>query len=124
MARLFEQNVDTHELSPLALALVGDGVYELMVREMLVCEANRSAGELHKAAVKLVRAEAQSAAMDKLEPHLTEKEAAVFRRGRNAHTPRNDRDYHRATGFEALFGYLYLNGEIERVKELFQMCMK
>lgn len=123
MERFLENAVDVHELSPLALALVGDGVYELLVREMLVCEANRSAGELHKAAVKLVRAEAQAAAMDKLEPLLTEKEAGVFRRGRNAHTPRNDAAYHRATGLEALFGYLYLNGELDRVKELFKLCM-
>ena len=124
MNRWFETEVDTKEISPLALAFVGDGVYEMRVREMLVCEANRSANDLHKAAVKLVRAEAQAAAMDTLEPLLTENEAAVFRRGRNARTPRNDAAYHRATGFEALFGYLYLNGEMDRIKELFAACMQ
>lgn len=122
--RWIDKEIDTKELSPLALAFIGDGVYEMMVREMLVCEANRSANELHKAAVKLVRAEAQAAAMDTVEPLLTEKEAAVFRRGRNAHTARNDAAYHRATGFEALFGYLYLNGETDRIKQLFSLCVE
>ncbi len=124
MNRWIDKEVDTKELSPLTLALIGDGVYEMMVREMLVCEANRSANDLHKASVKLVRAEAQAAAMDKLEPLLTDAEAAVFRRGRNTRTPRNDAAYHRATGFEALFGYLYLNGETDRIKELFDICME
>lgn len=121
--RWIDKEIDTKEISPLALAFIGDGVYEMMVREMLVCEANRSANELHKAAVKLVRAEAQAAAMDTIEPLLTEKELAVFKRGRNAHTARNDAAYHRATGFEALFGYLYLNNETARIKELFDLCM-
>lgn len=78
--------VNVRTLSPLALAFVGDGVYELMVRERLVREANRPAGVLHKRAVELVRAEAQAAAMERLLPLLTEEEAAAYRRGRNAHT--------------------------------------
>ena len=89
--------------SPLALAFVGDGVYELMVRERLVREANRPAGVLHKRTVELVRAEAQAAAMERLLPLLTEEEAAAYRRGRNAHTARTGGDYHKATGLEALF---------------------
>ena len=106
-------------LSPLTLAFVGDGVYELMVRERLVGEANRPAGVLHKRTVELVRAEAQAAAMEQLLPLLTEEEAAAYRRGRNAHTARSGDDYHKATGLEALFGYLYLSGRIDRVRELF-----
>ncbi len=124
MERLFPKEVDIHTLSPLTLALVGDGVYELMVRERLVCEANRSAGDLHRLAVKVVRAEAQSAAMEKIEPLLTEQETAVYKRGRHAHTARTGKDYHRATGLETLFGYLYLKGEISRVRELFEICME
>lgn len=119
MDRLYPQDVDTRTLSPLTLAFVGDGVFELMVRETLACQANRPNGVLHKLSVGMVRAEAQSAAMDVLLPMLSDEEAAVFRRGRNAHTPRAGEDYHRATGLEALFGYLYLNGNIVRLRELF-----
>ena len=111
--------VNVRTLSPLALAFVGDGVYELMVRERLVREANRPAGVLHKRTVELVRAEAQAAAMERLRPLLTEEEEAAYRRGRNAHTARTGGDYHKATGLEALFGYLYLSGHIDRVRELF-----
>ncbi len=124
MERLLNKPVDLHTTSPLALALVGDGVYELMVREKLLCEANRSAGELHRRAVSLVRAEAQAKAMAAIEEQLTEEEAAVYRRGRNAHTARTGSDYHRATGLESLFGYLYLKGDIERVRALFALCMQ
>ncbi len=123
MERLLNEQIDLHTVSPLALALVGDGVYELMVREKLLCEANRSAGELHRRAVSLVRAEAQAKAMQKIEPLLTEEEGAVYRRGRNAHTSRTGSDYHRATGLETLFGYLYLKGDSERVRVLFAACM-
>ena len=111
--------MDTRALSPITLAFVGDGVYELMVRELLAAEANRPANVLHRQAVSMVRAEAQAAAYEKISPMLTEAEQAVFRRGRNAHTARTSDDYHRATGLEALFGYLYLNDETERLRELF-----
>lgn len=123
MERLYPKEVDVRTVSPLALAFVGDGVYEMMVRERLVCLANRPPRELHREAVKLVRAEAQAAAMERLMPILTEKEEAVFKRGRNAHTARNSDDYHRATGLETLFGYLYLSGDIARVRELFDIAM-
>ncbi len=123
MERLYPEQVRPRELSPLALAFVGDGVYELLVRERLICQANRPVNELHKQAVALVRAEAQSAAIDKIAPLLTEEEEAVYRRGRNAHTARTGGDYHRATGLEALFGFLYLSGEHERVRALFAAIM-
>ena len=123
MERLYPKDVDVRTVSPLALAFVGDGVYEMMVRERLVCLANRPPRELHREAVKLVRAEAQAEAMERLMPILTEKEQAVYKRGRNAHTARNSDDYHRATGLETLFGYLYLSGDIARVRELFDIAM-
>ena len=122
--RLFPKDVDTRALSPITLAFVGDGVYELMVREFLAAEANRPANALHRQAVSMVRAEAQAAAVEKISPMLTEAELAVFKRGRNAHTARNSDDYHRATGLESLFGYLYLNGEIDRLRELFSVIIE
>ena len=124
MDRLYPKDIDLHTLSPLALAFVGDGVYSLMVRERLLCEANRPVNDLHRLAVREVRAEAQSAAMGRIIEHLTEEEEAVFKRGRNAHTARSGADYHRSTGLEALFGYLYLDGRIDRVRELFALCVE
>ena len=124
MDRLYPKDIDLHTLSPLALAFVGDGVYSLMVRERLLCEANRPVNDLHRQSVRDVRAEAQAAAMARLLPHLTEEEEAVFKRGRNAHTARSGADYHRATGLEALFGYLYLDGRIDRIRELFALCVE
>ena len=124
MDRLYPQDIDLHTLSPLALAFVGDGVYSLLVRERLLSQANRPVNELHSQSVRDVRAEAQAAAMERLMPHLTEEEEAVFKRGRNAHSTRTGADYHRATGLEALFGYLYLDGRIDRIRELFALCME
>ena len=105
--RFLSNTVDPVALSPLTLAFIGDCVYELFVREALVTEANRPAGELHAQKVKYVSASAQTKAYHLIEPHLTERESSVFKRGRNAHTthtPKNmtNADYHTATGFEAL----------------------
>ncbi len=126
MDRFLNTETDPNLLSPLDLAFLGDCVYELFVREKLVTEANRPNRDLHAAKVKLVNAEAQEAAIRKLLPLLTEKEASVFRRGRNAHTnhtPKNmsSASYHAATGCEALFGYLYLAGELDRLREFFEI---
>ena len=124
MERLYPKEVDVHTLSPLALAFVGDGVYSLLVRERLLTIANRPVNDLHHLAVNAVRAEAQSAAMERLLPRLTPEEEAVYKRGRNAHTARSGAEYHWATGLESLFGYLYLSGQLERVRELFLLCME
>lgn len=123
MSRLTEAECKPQNLSPLALAFVGDGVYDLFVRESLVCEANRPVKELNKLKVEQVRCQAQAKLMQAIEPILTEEEAAVYRRGRNAHTghtPKNatNADYHAATGLEALLGHLYLCNRIERIREL------
>lgn len=129
MERFFNTPCDPDSLSPLTLAFVGDGVYGLFVREQLVCEANRSVKALHRESVKSVCCQAQAACMEKLLPILTEQEQAVYRRGRNAHTshtPKNasPADYHAATGFEALFGYLYLKGDLNRLRELFALIQE
>lgn len=122
--RFLKDAVDPVALSPLTLAFIGDCVYELFVREALVTEANRPAGELHAQKVRYVSAAAQAKAYRFIEDSLTEKESNIFKRGRNAHTthtPKNmtNADYHTATGIEALFGFLYLSGETERLRELF-----
>ncbi len=124
MDRLYPMDVDIHTLSPLALAFVGDGVYSLMVRERLLSQANRPVNDLHRLAVAEVRAEAQAAAIKRILPLLTEQEEAVFKRGRNAHTARSGADYHNATGLEALFGWLYLSDRLDRVRELFALCVE
>ncbi|MBQ1203580.1 MAG: hypothetical protein IIX61_07245, partial [Loktanella sp.] len=123
MERLYPRELDVHTLSPLALAFVGDGVYSLLVRERLLSQANRPVNDLHRLAVQDVRAEAQAAALERVLPVLTPEEESIYKRGRNAHTARSGADYHRATGMEALFGYLYLSGRVERVRELFSLCV-
>lgn len=119
----------TDELSPLTLAFVGDGVYDLLVREYLVRQANRPVGELNKTKVAMVNCKSQAQFASKLMPHLSEKEVAVYKRGRNA-APKSIAkngtvaEYHSATGLECLFGYLYLSGEKNRIDELFDMIIK
>lgn len=114
-------------LSPLVLAFLGDAVYEMCARQKIVNEGNCPVNEMHKKTVKLVCAKSQSAAFTKLSPLLSEEEMAIYKRGRNAHsasTPKNTdpADYRRATGVEALFGYLYLKGNINRIQELFYLA--
>lgn len=97
-----------------------------MIREMIICAGNCGVKKLNAEKVKLVCCEAQAAAVARLESVLTEEEADVLRRGRNAHpghVPKNadPAEYHKATGLEALFGYLYLKGELDRVRELFRV---
>ena len=127
--RLYNKDIKVDTLSPLTLAFTGDAVFSLYIREMLVCEANRPVGQLHKLSVNWVKAEAQSKGMRAILPLLTEKETEVFKRGRNAHTshtPKNQSgcDYHYATGFEALVGYLYLKDEEERLNLLLNEVIK
>ena len=102
------------EYSPLTLAFVGDGVYDLLVRGYLVRQANRPVGELNKIKVSLVNCKSQAAFAKQIMEHLSDKEVSVYKRGRNAAPKCTSKhgsvaDYHSATGFECLFGYLYLN---------------
>lgn len=124
--RLLDKECAPSELSPLTLAFIGDGVFDLLVREQLVCEANRPVGVLNSEKIKIVCCTAQAGFAEKLMPNLTEEELRVYKRGKNARAmtvPKNAKrgDYHSATGLEALFGYLYLCGRTERIRELFKM---
>ena len=112
--------------SPLTLAYIGDGVYELIIRTILVKKGNCPVNRLHKKASSLVKAGAQSAIMEVIEEKLTPEELSVYRRGRNAHSPTMAKhatmaDYRRATGFEALMGYLYLKEDYTRMLTLVRM---
>ncbi len=120
------KNIDPKTLPSLTCAFVGDGVYELLVREYLVKYDGRRVGDLNKSKVDMVCAKAQSDAAFKLIPHLNEEELAVYKRGRNVgvnSVPKNAtlKDYHTATGLETLFGYLYLSDKKDRVQELFEI---
>ena len=124
MHSLLEKTADVASLSPLTLAFMGDTVFDLLVRSELICEANRPVKDLHSTASKRVCAKAQADGIRKIMPMLTEDELAVFKRGRNAHTggiPKHasSADYHYATGLESLFGWLYLKGEADRIRVIF-----
>ena len=124
----FETDINPKLLSPLNLAFIGDCVYEMLVREMLIVEANRPVNDLHRESVKYVSAKAQTAAYDKIRDALTEEETAIYKRGRNAKVNSASKhstlsDYHAATGMEALFGWLYLKGKQERINELFTLII-
>ena len=120
------EDQDLRSYSPLTLAYIGDGVYELIIRTILVKKGNCPVNRLHKKASSLVKAGAQSAIMEVIEEKLTPEELSVYRRGRNAHSPTMAKhatmaDYRRATGFEALMGYLYLKEDYTRMLTLVRM---
>ncbi len=126
MSMLFETRpeVDIHEMSPLALAFVGDAVLELLVRGRLVGTTRLQPNRLHTVATHYVSAHAQSRELEVLEPLLTEQEAAVLRRGKNASKATvakhaTVQEYRASTGFECLLGWLYLQGRSGRIQELF-----
>lgn len=119
---------DIKMMGPLQLAYVGDACYELMVRTYLL-DKNLSVNNLHRETIKYVKAEAQASIVHELEAILKEKEKDIVRKGRNTKTNSNPKnaeliDYKYSTGFEALFGYLYLTNQDERLSELFQMIIK
>ena len=117
------KDTDLRTYSPLTLAYIGDGVYELVIRTILVKKANCPVNRLHKKASSLVKASAQSGMMEAIEPLLTDEEKNVYRRGRNAHSATMAKhatmaDYRTATGFEALVGWLFLEERFERLTQL------
>ena len=120
---------DINNISMLGLAHIGDGVYELLTRTMLCADGNKRVTDLHKKTVAIVNAPAQAKAMEKLLPVLNDDELALYKRGRNAkvNTIPHKADisqYHAATGLEALFGWLYLQGKTERINELYAICVE
>ena len=117
------RDVDIRTYSPLTLAYIGDGVFELIIRTIMVRQENCPVQKLHKRTSTLVKAENQAMMMDRLMPHLTEEEEGIYRRGRNAKSYTKAKNastgvYRKATGFEALIGYLYLQKKTERIIEL------
>ena len=124
MQEIFQmQEVDIKEYSPLTLAYIGDSIYDLIIKTLVVNEGNKQVQKLHQKTSSLVQASAQSKMMRAIQEHLTEEEHAVFKRGRNAKSvsPAKNQsitDYRRATGFEAMLGYLYLKKDWKRILDL------
>lgn len=119
---------DVNEIGMLGLAHIGDGVYELLTRTMLCTGGNKKVTDLHKKTVAIVNAPAQAEAAERLLPMLTEQEAYIYKRGRNTKVnsvphKANIAQYHAATGLEALFGWLYLQGKTQRINELYAICV-
>lgn len=123
------KEVDIHTYSPLTLAYIGDGIFDLIVRTVVVGRGNANVGNLHKKTSHVVKAQTQAKMIGQLLPYLTEEEADIYRRGRNAHSPTMAKnatmsDYRKATGLEALIGYLYLEDQLERIMFLIQKGME
>lgn len=123
------KEVDIRAYSPLTLAYIGDCVYDLVIRTVVVERGNEPANKLHKKTVTYVKAQTQAAMIEALVPFLTEEEEAVYKRGRNAKSYTSAKnasisDYRKATGMEALVGYLYLTGQEARIMELIKTGLK
>ena len=124
MKELFQmEEVDVSTYSPLTLAYIGDCIYDLIIRSLVVNKGNKQVNKLHLETSSLVQASTQSLMMRTMQEHLTEEEHAIYKRGRNAKSvsPAKNQsvtDYRRATGFEALLGYLYLKKEWKRMLDL------
>jgi len=117
---------DIRSYSPLTLAYIGDAVYDLLIRTEVVSNGNCQVNKYHRQVSQIVKAEAQAELMHKLLEELTEEERDIYHRGRNANSYTKAKnasmgDYHRATGFEALIGYLYLTEQYARITELIQI---
>lgn len=117
------EEVDIRTYSPLTLAYIGDGIFDLVIRSIVVGRGNTRANELHHKTSHIVKAHTQAEMIEKLLPELTGEESSIYRRGRNAKSPTMAKnatmaDYRKATGFEALMGYLYLTDQFERILTL------
>lgn len=121
--------IETKQMSPLVLAYIGDGVYDLAIRTYLLSLGNMPVNKINRHACRLVKAEMQSKLIGLLEEQLTPDELAIYKRGRNAKSYTSAKnasigDYRRATGFEALMGYLYLDGQYDRLTKLIDIGLK
>lgn len=119
------KEVDIRTYSPLTLAYIGDAIYDLVIRTVVVERANKPPNNLHKTVIRYVNARTQAQMIEALEEELTSEEEAVYHRGRNAksYTAAKNAtiaEYRKATGLEALFGYLYLQGRMDRLLDLVQ----
>lgn len=117
------KEINVNDYSPLTLAYIGDGIYEIVVRTIIVDEANRQVNKIHKASSQLVKAQSQAKMLHLIMDMLTEEEKSIYKRGRNAKAVTRAKnasmsDYRVATGFEALMGWLYLSGQSDRMMEL------
>lgn len=117
---------DIRSYSPLTLAYIGDGVFELIIRTLIVEKGQRAANTLHKHTTKIVCADTQAAIIQAIMENLTEEELTIYRRGKNAKSnsvAKNSSlsDYKKATGFEAICGYLYLQDNVSRIVELVKL---
>ena len=123
------EDQDLRSYSPLTLAYIGDGVYELFIRNHILSQnLELTAHKIHIKAIGYVKAKSQATIMHVIENDLTEEESYIYKRGRNAKSatiPKNAdvRDYRMATGFEALVGYLYLTGNTERLEFIFNSAI-
>lgn len=124
-----EKDIDIRTYSPLALAYIGDSVFDIYVRTKVVKEGNTSVNNLHKKCVKYVSAKAQNQMVLKIMEEFSEEEKNVFRRGKNTkmHTVAKNAtlsEYRNATGFEAVLGWLYLQDKTERLEEIIKKAME
>ena len=122
------KDTDINTYNPLTLAFIGDSVYEIIVRTMVVSKGNKSVNALAKDKNRLVNAKTQSRIAEILSDEFSEEEADIYRRGKNAKTANHSKsaaysEYHRATGLEAVFGYLYLTGNLDRCLELLKTAL-
>lgn len=123
------ETIDIRTYSPLTLAFVGDGIYDLLIRTVMAQRGNRRVEDYHKQKSGLVKAQTQAAMAEAVFADLTEEEAGIYRRGRNAVTHSSAKnasiaDYRKATGFEALCGYLYLAGRTKRLLQLVRLALE
>lgn len=123
------RDVDIRTYSPLTLAYIGDAVFEVIIRTLIVERGQRAANELHRHTTGIVCAQTQAKLIEAVQEHLTQEEQEIYRRGRNTRTNSSAKnaslsDYHKATGFEALCGYLFLKDDTARITQIVRQALE